>query len=365
MANFWNSFLKQIGTGDEIRDYRHASRTFVDGLYRLSPKVGTLYHVFIDINPTVATISQGEQIEIGLMAKSVNLPKFNIQTKTYNAYNRKNIAQEKINYDPLTITFHDDSADIVRNFWYGYYSYYYRDSDHQESVYHQDHKYKKRQEQTWGYSPINTSATGTPAYINSIRIYSLHQKSFSSYILIRPTITAFAHGQHESGSYDAMEHSMTLQYEAVQYETGQVSNGTVLGFSEIHYDQTPSPLTTLGGGTTSILGPGGLIESAGSFSKNLQNGNFVGAALGGLRSFNNFKNADLKSVAGGELTQIARDIARGQNPLSTVFVPTAASINQSISKGINAIPGLGKITNSGNMNSQNNQLPSSNQGNSN
>lgn len=362
MANFWNSFLNQLGTGDKIRDYQHAARTFVDGLYRLSPKFGSLYHVFIDINPTVAQISQPEQIEIGLMAKQVNLPKFNIQTKTYNAYNRKNIAQERINYDPLSITFHDDSADIVRQFWYGYYAYYYRDADHQESVYHQEHKYKKRQEQTWGFSPLTPSGGGTPNYINSIRIYSLHQKSFSSYILIRPTITAFAHGEHMAGGYEPMEHTMTVQYEAVQYEKGQVSNGTVLGFSEIHYDQTPSPLSSLGGGTTSILGPGGLIEGSSDVITNLQNGNFIQAGLGGARTFNNFKNADLKAVAGGELLQTTRNIIRGQNPLSPVFVPTAATLNQGIAKGVSAIPGLGKIVSGANMNSQNNELPSSNQG---
>ena len=145
-------------------------------------------------NSEVARTDQNSQIELGMMAKSVTLPRFSVSTKTLNAYNRKNIAQEKINYDPLSITFHDDSADVVRKFWYGYYSYYYRDSDHQLAIYDQDHKYKKRQQQNWGFSP--QSSNGTPAYINAIRIYSLHQKSFSSYILIRPTITSFTHGEH-------------------------------------------------------------------------------------------------------------------------------------------------------------------------
>ena len=153
MAGFWNSFLNQLGTGDEIHDYQHASKTFVDSLYRLSPKIGTMYHVFMDLNSEVARTDQNSQIELGMMAKSVTLPRFSVSTKTLNAYNRKNIAQEKINYDPLSITFHDDSADVVRKFWYGYYSYYYRDSDHQLAIYDQDHKYKKRQQQNWGFSP--------------------------------------------------------------------------------------------------------------------------------------------------------------------------------------------------------------------
>ena len=82
MAGFFNQFLKQIATGDEIRDWQHASRVFVNSLYRLSPKVGSVYHVFMDLNPTVAQVDQNSQIEIGLMAKNVALPRFSVSTKT-------------------------------------------------------------------------------------------------------------------------------------------------------------------------------------------------------------------------------------------------------------------------------------------
>jgi hypothetical protein len=177
--------------------------------------------------------------------------------------------------------------------------------------------------------------------------------------LIRPTITSFQHGQHQAGEYTPMEHTMTVAYEAVQYATGPVSNGTVLGFNTIHYDNTPSPLTSLGGGTTSILGPGGLVEGAGDVITNLQNGNFLGAALGGFRTANNFKNTNLKTVGGAELVQLGKNILRGQNPLSTVFVPTAGTINRGIAKAVNGLPGGSTGTN---MNSQNAQIPSSNQG---
>jgi hypothetical protein len=323
-----NQFLQQLGNGDEIKDYKHAARTFVDGLYRLSPKMGSLFHVFVDLNPAAANTDQNSQIEIGLMAKSVNLPKFTVQTKTYNAYNRKNISQERINYDPVSISFHDDSADVVRDFWYGYYQYYYRDSDHSLSIYEGDHKYKLRQVQDWGYSPQLSS---TENYINAIRIYSLHQKSFSSYVLIRPTITSFTHGQHQQGEYIPLEHTMQLSYEAVQYETGAVSEGTVQGFSIMHYDKSPSPLTSLGGGTTSILGPGGLVEGISGSVTNLQNGNFAAAGLGAFRTFNNLKNADLKQVATADLATAAVSILKGQNTQSSIFVPTKASVLDGLS----------------------------------
>jgi hypothetical protein len=335
MANFWNAFAQQLGTGDNVKDYQHAARTFVDGLYRLAPKYQSLFHVFIDLNTTVAQTDQNSQIEIGLMAKNVTLPKFTVQNKIYNAYNRKTINQERINYDPVTMVFHDDSQNVVRDFWYQYYQHYYRDSDHQLSVYEQDHKYKQRQEQNWGFSP---NASGRAEnYISAIRIYSLHKKEFSSYILIRPTITSFQHGEHTAGEYAPMEHTMQVAYEAVQYETGAVSAGTVQGFSEIHYDQTPSPLTSIGGGTRSILGPGGLVEGVGDVVSNLQSGNLLGAALGAFRTSKNFKGADLKAIAKGEFEQTAKDILRGQNTQSSIFVPTQASIKQGLAKATSSL----------------------------
>jgi hypothetical protein len=159
-AGFFNQLLTQLGTGDNIKDWQHASKTFVDGLYRLSPKIGTMFHVFIDINPN---IKPGDNSEIGMMAKTVTLPKFTVQNKILNAYNRKMIHQERINYDPVSLTFHDDSSNVVRDFWQGYYQYYYRDWEQQEPVYKQESKYQKRTSQNWGFSPL-ANGTGAPNY---------------------------------------------------------------------------------------------------------------------------------------------------------------------------------------------------------
>ena len=133
-----------------------------------------------------------------------------------------------------------------------------------------------------------------------------------------------------------MEHIMQIAYEGVQYETGPVSNNTVQGFDIIHYDNTPSPISSLGGGTRSILGPGGLVESVGDVVTNLQSGNYLGAALGAFRTSQNFKGADLKTIAKGEFEQTARDILRGQNTQSSIFVPTQASIKEGLAKAVNS-----------------------------
>lgn len=325
LADFLGELRQSIAPDQNIRDFQHASRTFIDSLYRLSPKLGNLYHVFIDLNEIVQT-DQNSQIEIGLMAKQVQLPKFSVQTKVHNAYNRKMVQQERINYDPVGITFHDDSADQVLNFWKNYYQYYYRDSDYlaNEETYRYDSKYQQRQQQAWGYSPVKND--GNQTYIKAIRIYSLHQKRFTSYNLIRPTITSFSHGELSSSEYAPLEHMMQIQYEAMLYDSGPVSSGVVQGFDVIHYDNTPSPLRNAG---AALGGIEGVI-------KGVQNGDLGAVVQGGINVFNIFTGSDvqLKQAPSIDLSSIGNGILRGQNPFSSVFAPTSSTVLQGIRKAV-------------------------------
>jgi hypothetical protein len=324
MANVINEFLTQLGAGTNLKDYKHASRLFVDGNYRLLPKSGYMYHVAFDFNPLLNKLSNDSILESGMLVKSAQLPKFNIDNKTYNAYNRPNVVQTKLKYEPINITFHDDSADIIRYFWWNYVSHYYRDSDHTEQEFAQPSKYEERQSQSWGYSPANYSSNGAvERMLTAIRIYSLHQRNFTEYVLINPTITSFKFGDHSSGSTELMETQMTVAYESVLYNYGQVVPGqTVNGFAQLHYDRTPSPLTPQGGGTQSILGPGGLLSALDSVDHQLGQGNFFGAALTAFKSFNNFKGANFGQMAGTELRQLGTNILNGNNPLAKIQIPT-------------------------------------------
>jgi hypothetical protein len=230
-----------------LRDYRHAARIYTDSNYRLSPKYGFLFYVEFDFNPLITEISNQAAQELGMIVKSVSLPKFTIETKVHNAYNRKNIVQNKINYDPVTISFRDDQADNVKQFWYDYYSYFYRDPDYADATYAAQHKYQSRPSFDWGYSPRpavgynNANGTQPYQYIQAIRIYSLYQGNFSEYQLVNPIITSFKHGEHDVSANEFLHTDMTVQYETVKYLEGYVTTDTVGGFMDLHYDNTPSP----------------------------------------------------------------------------------------------------------------------------
>ena len=105
-----------IAYNDKIFDRNHASQIFVSNNYGLSPKYGWLFHVAFDINPEISRVSNDDLLRMGFVVKSASLPKFTVDTKTLNAYNRVDIVQSKVKYDAMTIKFHDDNLDIVRNF---------------------------------------------------------------------------------------------------------------------------------------------------------------------------------------------------------------------------------------------------------
>lgn len=259
-----NNYLTPSTGNPALRDYRHAARIFTDDNFRLSPKYGFLFYVEFDFNPLITNISNTAAQELGMIVKSCTLPKFTIDTKTHNAYNRKNIVQNRIQYDPVSISFHDDQADNVRNFWYDYYSFFFRDPDYADATYNSPHKYSTRPSFDWGYSPrptvgYNNSNSAQPyQYIQAIRIYSLYQKNFSEYQLINPTITSFKHGDHANGDGSSlMAHDMTVQFETVKYLTGYTTSNTAGGYIDLHYDSTPSPLAPADGTDLVDNGQGG------------------------------------------------------------------------------------------------------------
>jgi hypothetical protein len=221
-----------------MKDYAHAADLFVSNDYALAPKQTFLFHVYFNINQSAYAIGNDKQTEIGMMVKSADLPKFTIDTKTLNSYNRWNIVQSKVKYEPIVIRMHDDSADRVRDFWYRYYSFYYRDSDYSPALYTIPYKYGVMPSQTWGYAPANHSVQ---SFLTSISLYSLYQGKFTEYYLINPVIESWEHGEHNYSENTTMQHTLRIGYEAIHYRTGETSSDTISGFDVIHYDDRPSP----------------------------------------------------------------------------------------------------------------------------
>lgn len=281
-----------INTGSSVvwRDYRHASKTFLSNGYEFIPRYKFLFHVYFNINvgqiPQLTTVfGAGNQARVGLMVKTIQLPMFNIALETMNQYNRKRLVQNKIEYQPVQVVFHDDQADLIRNLWYNYYSYYYKDPTQNYinvpsqngaagasavnmggSLYNSRNIYDANIENTdWGYvgesasNGINGSLT-KPPFFNDIQIYGFSQKKFASYVLINPLIETWYHDQYDYSAGDgAMTNTVTIRYETVKYYSGDIGgthpSGAVPGFAHpAYYQVDPSPIANPGSTDTVVSG---------------------------------------------------------------------------------------------------------------
>jgi len=397
-VNLYASPIPKSGAGDMF-NYAHANKLFVGENFRLAPKYSFLYFVRFETDPGLTNITESKNLlETGMMVRQVSLPRFTIDNKVLNAYNRPNIVQTKLKYDPISITFHDDSFGVVIDFWRDYYSFYYRDSDYggnddaDPATYHEDHKYAfnpELKQKTWGYTLRNYNQK--KQLLRNIRIYSMSQGTFTEYMLINPTITSFQHGEHSSDGTETMTHQMTVAYESVLYFNGRVKTSTIPGFADLHYDQRQSPLTPKsarydsnsatgplissspgssgpGGlqrprafGARSVFGNGGIVSTTDQIIGDIRGGNFKGALQKGYKSVQNLKGVDLKLLARAETREaLIKGIMTGQNPFSGVNIPNIGNLGKSIGgKVTDGVDWAKKKFNIGN-NSQGVQSPNNN-----
>ena len=123
------------------------------------------------------------------------------------------------------------------------------------------------------------------------------RRRFTSYSLINPKITTWDHSDFDHSLSEFAENTLRVEYEAVQYGGGLVEGGNPEGFTTLHYDNLPSPLTVAGGGTGSILGEGGVLDGIESVFGTLSEGNlfdspqtFLGTAISAVNTYQNFRN---------------------------------------------------------------------------
>jgi len=305
MANKFTRFLTDVFSGltnpkGRVGNYTHATRLFIDDNFRLAPKNKFNYYLRIELDPSAhkaANFTVKHAEETGLLVKTAELPKFKFDTETFNQYNRKKIVYKMINYDPVSFTFHDDNQGVINALWAIYYGYYVKDRHLPSSAY--------------GDKADAYRATGTPfdnyrygldndvsgPLFRSVTIYTMGRRRFIGYTLVNPKITSWEHGNRDYASTaEPAESSMSLEYESVVYSSGIVTEGNPKGFAQLHYDNTPSPLSVAGGGTGNLLGEGGVLDglesvfgAVGDGTAFSSGGNFISTALKAVNTYKGVK----------------------------------------------------------------------------
>ncbi len=358
MAKFFKNFLSNVGQGvtkpkGNLGDFQHASRLFVQSNYRLAPKQKFLYHVVFNIHPEVKSkmsFIANNTTALNMLVKSVDLPKFKVDTDMVQQYNRKKQIHTKIEYDPVNITFYDDNLGVTTNMWASYYGYYFADSSHGGSAgsmptigsagaggtpfggVKQIWDAIKNIPKAWGQSKQTTkkgsSEPGSPAafqsntygrenkfrfgldngssapFFTSIQIFQLSRRSYQCYTLVNPKVVSFQHDnlQYADGAATT-QNQMSVVYEAVIYGVGAVKQGNPTGFGTEYYDQQPSPLSIAGGGTASLFGQGGVLGGISDVLGDLSNpdtytnpSKLFGTLIKGANTVNNAKKLNKQGL---------------------------------------------------------------------
>lgn len=330
MANRFTRFLSGVGQGltnprGQMANQQHATRVFVDDTFNLSPRTKFLYYVQFEFNDAVigdSVFGAQQSNEVGLMVKTADLPKFRFDTETKNQYNRKKIIYKQIEYEPVSLTLHDDSAGIVSAMWSLYYGYYIADRNQPSAAFapgKMHYRAKNTEFDSFRYGLDNDYVS---PFLKSASVFTMSRRRFVGYTLINPRITSWSHGDvaYAQGA-DTIESQMNLEYEAVNYSAGNVSFGSPRGFATLHYDAVPSPLTVAGGGTATLLGPGGVLDGLGTVFGALGSGDFFSspqsalsttiAAINTARNIGSLNSSDIRRELTGAAVAVAVPIAAG------------------------------------------------------
>ena len=226
--------------GFVLRDYHHAAKTFSsEPGYEKTPYAGFLFHVNISFN-SVTGAGQINKKNISVLIKAADLPEIQFETETFNQYNRKRIVNKRVVYQPITLTFHDDVANNVRNMWIAYNQHYSADSNYTDvNTWQLDNVYQvDTLARNYG---LDTGST-TP-FINKIEIYSMGNHKYSKMLLVNPVINSAKFDDHEYEGSKIMETRFTVEYENIIYSTGTTDQIPGFGNDNVeNYDQTPSSL---------------------------------------------------------------------------------------------------------------------------
>jgi hypothetical protein len=322
-----------LQNGGTVHDYAHAANVFRPNNYGSSPKTKYLFQVNFVLNPEAPDTTDIRQISY--LVKTIELPKFTMDVRDFNQYNRKTFIQTKIKYEPISIRFHDDVIDDVRHLWQDYYNYYFSDGNYDINTYLYDDRYLARLFSSWG---LDNGATG--AFFNSIEIYSLANGSSSKITLMNPVITAFSHDTHDyADGQGLMEANMTIHYNGVVYEDGYAS-GTPNFASPNAYDTNLSGISGQYAGYAIDPTTGQLIQGTDTFTNNtryyqVNNGQLdpqVQAQDYNPTAANNFSVPEIQSIinnskannSGGDY---AFPVANYNPPAQTTLNPPESATN--------------------------------------
>lgn len=182
---------------------------------------------------------------VAALVKSATYPNISFKTELANQYNKKRHYYTTIEYQPITVVFHDVADGKSLKFWKMYYQYHFKNGQHNKTkvgdtaddvnrpVFGNDGKLQNMPRQSDFIEKdgmiVNDSATHDMYGLNlhnvnsnllsSIELFFARGEKYERVVIVNPTISSFA---HDTFSYEdttgLMQITMTFEYETVIYD---------------------------------------------------------------------------------------------------------------------------------------------------
>jgi hypothetical protein len=210
-----------------LRDSHTASSNFGlnDDSWTKIPKPGFLYYIrFVRSNAGLTSNDWAKGV--GIIAKRIDRPKITFETETLNQYNRKRVIQKRMEYEAISMTFHDTVDNKVLHMFEDYQRFYYGDPRQSDAT---DWSWdimaasmNQGSANAWGYIPPTGNADNV-YFFSHIELYIMYGGTYSLWHIINPKVKSFSPSDMEYSSSEGAEITMTWEYEGVVYKGNNMS----------------------------------------------------------------------------------------------------------------------------------------------
>lgn len=262
--------------------------------FRKTPKPKFLFFVKFNSNFTGGQLPTGfdatklndPQDGIVFPLKTIDRPKLQPSTETVNQYNKKRVIQTKIEFQPVTMTFHDDIEDRVMSFWADYYAFYYGDGGKitvNDWISDQTTGDFIDNESGWGYrGKFRHGSAENQHYLSDVTIYQFFGGHYTTITFVRPIITMFDHDQADyAEGATGSGITMAFDYEGVYYNLVKKritdKEFVQFGFADDWYEPEPRGFLD-----SFLSNTGGPFRSGNGIRDMFRGGGLLNQALSGL-----------------------------------------------------------------------------------
>lgn len=182
------------------------------------------------------------------MMKTIDAPSFKIETETLMAYNKPRTIAKKIEFDSLSVSFHDMINQETRNFWRIIYSHYFSNGFNKTIGSGADERVLPWQDSVIGGPTRGNENVREFGYtlenkifeanlFDRIEFYSLYGGIGNMIAIMNPVIESMDHGQFNYDSNEFAELKMSFVYDNVIYlnnpaHVGEISYDVFNGLNE-------------------------------------------------------------------------------------------------------------------------------------